>query len=105
RRARRGLAVTRVAVEGPGRRELAELVADHVLRDENRQEFLAVMHRERDADHLREDGRTARPGLEDLLRLRALRLDHLGHEVLVGEGAFFVPAGYFTPPFPCDGDR
>jgi hypothetical protein len=36
----------RVAVEGAGRGELAQLVADHVLGDEHRDELLAVVHRE-----------------------------------------------------------
>src|SRR5262249_22179122 len=88
RRARRRLPVTGVTVEGAGRSELAELVADHVLRDEDRQELLAVVDRERDAHHLGEDRRATRPGLQHLLRLRTLRLEHLDHQVLVDERTF-----------------
>ena len=44
------LAVARVAVERARRRELAELVADHVLGDEHRDELAAVVHREGQPD-------------------------------------------------------
>ena len=57
----------RVAVEGAGRRELAELVADHVLGDEHRDVLLAVVDAEGQADELRQDGRAARPGLDHVL--------------------------------------
>src|SRR6185312_9068046 len=50
-----------VAAEDAGRRELAELVADHRLADEDGDVFLAVVHRDRVTDHLREDRRRARP--------------------------------------------
>src|SRR6185312_2918104 len=40
-----------VAAEDAGRRELAELVADHRLADEDGDVFLAVVHRDRVTDH------------------------------------------------------
>ena len=43
----------RVALEDARRRELAELVADHVLGHVHRNELLAVVHRDGVADHLR----------------------------------------------------
>src|SRR5688500_15782759 len=47
------LLVAAVTVVGPGRGELAELVADHVLGHEHGLERLAVVHGERQADHVR----------------------------------------------------
>src|SRR5688572_28583774 len=55
-----------MALEGAGGRELAELVADHVLGDVHGNELAAVVDREGVAHHLRRDGRPARPGLHDL---------------------------------------
>src|SRR3569832_596747 len=90
RRAGGGLAVARVAVEGPGGRELAQLVADHVLVHEHGDELLPVVNREGQPHHRRDDGRSARPGLEDLLRL--LPLHDLLFLLVVGVvvGAFLV---------------
>ena len=58
------LLVGGVAGEVAGRRELAELHADHVLVDRHRHELAAVVDVERQADELRQDGRAARPGLD-----------------------------------------
>src|ERR1700744_6209824 len=44
-----------VRAEGTGGGELAELVADHRLRDEDRHVFFAVVDGDRVTDHLRED--------------------------------------------------
>ena len=43
-----------MAVEGAGRRELAELVANHFLVDRDRHVLLAVVDAERQADELRQ---------------------------------------------------
>jgi hypothetical protein len=59
-------------VERARRRELAELVADHVLRHEYRHEFAAIVDREREADRFRRDRAPPRPGLDDFLRLRVV---------------------------------
>src|SRR5882672_2529465 len=81
--------VAGVAVEGAGRRELAELVPHHVLRDEDRDELPAVVHGEGQADRIRSDRASPRPGLDDLLALsRRRRCDLLG-EVTVDESALF----------------
>jgi hypothetical protein len=53
-------------LEQPGRRELAELVPDHVLGDVHRDELPAVVHGQRVADHLGHDRGPPRPGLDDL---------------------------------------
>src|SRR3954454_10900709 len=58
------LLVGRVAVEGARRRELAELHSDHVFVDRHRHELAAVVDIEGQADELRQDRRTARPGLD-----------------------------------------
>src|SRR5512145_3056444 len=70
------LLVARVRVEGAGRRELAELVADHVLGDEHRDELPPVVDRERVAEQVGDHRRPPRPGLDDLLLARRVgRLD------------------------------
>src|SRR6266568_7004729 len=55
-----------MSFEEAGRRKFAKLVAHHILGDENRNKFLAVMDRKRVPDHLRNDGRAPGPGLQDL---------------------------------------
>ena len=62
-----GLLVGRVPVIGAGRRELAELVADHVFGDIDRHMLVAVVDAERQADELRQDRRAAAPDLDDLV--------------------------------------
>src|SRR4051794_10408358 len=61
---RAALLVGRVAVEGARRRKLAELHSDHVFVDRHRHELAAVVDIEGQADELRQDRRTARPGLD-----------------------------------------
>src|SRR5690349_289411 len=57
-------------------RELAELHADHLFVDRHRHELAAVVDIEGQADELRQDRRTARPGLDR--RAAALFLCSLG---------------------------
>src|SRR5581483_8139049 len=72
-----------MAAEVPGRRELAELVADHLLRHEHGHVLAAVVDGDRVADHLREDRGGARPGPEHGLRARGVhRLDPLQQPLL-----------------------
>src|SRR6185312_11547593 len=61
-----GFLVARMAVEGPGRRELAELVTHHFLVHRDRNVLLAVVDAEHEADELRQDGRAAAPDLDDV---------------------------------------
>src|SRR5207249_11332166 len=58
------LLVRGVAREEAGRRELAELHADHILVDRDGDELAAVVDIERQTDELRQDRGTARPGLD-----------------------------------------
>ena len=74
-----------MAVEVAGRRELAEFVPDHVLGHQHRQELVAVVDAEGQADELRQDGRAARPDLDDLVAARPARLLRLLQQVAVDE--------------------
>src|SRR6267142_1646383 len=69
-----GLLGLAVRLEGAGERELAELVADHVLGHVDGDELPAVVHGQRVADELRRDRGAPRPGLEHLLLARAVQL-------------------------------
>src|SRR6201982_1887275 len=62
-----GFLVARMAMEGTGRRELAELVTHHFLVDRDRHVLLAVVDTEDQADELRQDGRAAAPDLDDVV--------------------------------------
>ena len=66
--------VAAVPAEVARRRELAELVPDHVLGDVDRDVRLAVVHADRVADHRRHDRRSAAPGLDDALLARLVHL-------------------------------
>src|SRR3954468_9865477 len=80
-----------VTVERTGVRELAELVADHLLGDEDRDELAAVVDGEGQSDHLGNDHRTARVRRDDAAR--GVRLfgcnGHLLVKIGVDEGTFF----------------
>src|SRR5271168_573245 len=60
------LLVGGMAVERARRREFAELVADHFLRDRHRHVLVTVVDAERDADELRQDRRAAAPDLHHI---------------------------------------
>src|SRR6201996_9817310 len=71
------LLVGSVAGEVARRRELTQLVTDHVLVDGDRHELAAIVQAEGQADEIRQDRRAARPGLDRRARgglLRGLRL-------------------------------
>src|SRR5512134_47995 len=82
-----GLLVRRMTLAGARQRELAELVADHVFVDVDRNVLLAVVHGDRQADELRQDRRAARPGLDRLLVARCRRDFHLLQQMPVDERA------------------
>src|SRR6266540_6816801 len=81
-----------VTPERPGRRELAELVPDHRVRHEHRHVLAAVVHRQRVADHVRHDHRSAGPGLDDVLGALLVLRFHLLHQVVVDERALLQAA-------------
>src|SRR5690349_11720883 len=83
-----GFLVARMAMEGPGRRELAELVPDHFLVDRNRHVLLAVVDAERQADELRQDGRAAAPDLDHIVTAGRARGIGFFQERCLDERAF-----------------
>src|SRR3954451_6170765 len=72
-----------MALEEPRQRELAQLMPDHVFRDIDRHMAAAIMHADRVADHLREDGGVTRPGLEYPLGAGAVHRLHPREQALV----------------------
>src|SRR5579884_1529441 len=78
-----------VPLEDPRRRELAELVSDHVLGHVQPHELPAVVDQERLPDELRHDRAVAGPGLDRLAAAGALLPLHLAHQALVDVGPFF----------------
>src|SRR5205807_1169360 len=68
-----GLAVGRMAVEHPGRRELAEFVADHLFGDHDRNVLLPVVDAEGQPHELRQDGRAAAPDPDHFVAARRTR--------------------------------
>src|SRR3954469_18586301 len=78
-----------VRLEDARRRELAELVPDHVLRDVNRDVRLAVVDTDGVADELGRDGGTTGPGLDRLAGAAGLgRLLDFLQEVVVDKETF-----------------
>src|SRR6266536_1543331 len=75
-----------MAAEQPGRRELAELVADHLLGDEHGHVLAPVVDRDRVPDHLGEDRRGARPGADHPLVPGRVHFFDSFHEALFYEG-------------------
>src|SRR5208282_563840 len=82
------LLVGGMAVEGARRRELAELVADHLLRHEHGNVLVAVVDAEGQSDELRQDGRPAAPDLDDVRAARTARDVGLLQQIAVDERPF-----------------
>src|SRR5487761_410053 len=61
------LFVAGMAVKGPGRREFAELVADHILGHQDGDEFVPIIDAKGQPDELRKDRRAPRPGPDHLV--------------------------------------
>src|SRR5712671_3829711 len=74
-RTRRALRLTvrRMAVERARRRELPELVTDHLLGHQHRDMLLAVVDAEHQPDELRQDGRAPAPDPDHLVATRCAR--------------------------------
>ena len=81
-------------MEIAGGREFTQLVADHVFGHQHRDVLVAVIDAESDADELRQDGRTARPGLDDILAAGTARGLRLLEQIAVDERAFPNRAGH-----------
>src|SRR6516165_1081596 len=93
-----GLFVPGMAVESPGRRELAELMADHVLGHQHRNELVAVVDPEGEPDKLRKDRRPARPSPDYLVTARPARLLRLFEEITVDKRSLPYRACQELPP-------
>src|SRR3712207_1130180 len=89
----------RVALERARRRELAELVPDHVLRDVDRKVALAIVDGKRQPDHLRRDRRAPRPGLDRRRPARALAdaIDRLLHMIVNERALLYRTCHLFAP--------
>src|SRR5262249_13063437 len=73
-------------------------VADHRFGDVHRNMLAAVVHRKRVADHLRRDGRAARPRLDHALVAGFVHPFDLHPQVLVDERAFLQAARHGALP-------
>src|SRR5690349_18566420 len=82
------LLVGRVAMEGARRRELAELVTDHLLGHVDRDVLLAIVNAEGEPHELRQDGGAAAPHLDHFVAARAARGFGLLEQVAVDERPF-----------------
>jgi hypothetical protein len=82
--------IAMVAGEGASRREFAELVPYHILRDVNGDVLFAIVDRERKSDECRIDGRTARPSFDDLFLAGFLNGFNLFEKVVIHKRAFFA---------------
>src|SRR5437016_633639 len=85
-----------VAAEEAGRGELPQLVADHVLRDEQLDELPAVVHQERVADEVGYDGAVAGPGLQRVTVGRPLLALDLGQQALIDVRPFLQRTAHGT---------
>ena len=56
-----------MAVIGPGRSELAELMTDHIFGHDHGQELLTIVNAEGQTDELGQDSGATRPDLDDLV--------------------------------------
>src|SRR4051812_27518542 len=96
---RLGLFGFHVAAERAGKRELAQLVPDHVLGDEHGDEGLPVMHRDGLPHELGGNHRAAAPGLDGRLLGARARFLHLLQKVAVHERAFFLRSRHLGVPY------
>src|SRR5499427_7104529 len=87
--------VSDMAAERAGGGELPELVANHRLGDEHRDMFAAVMHRDRVAQHRRDDHGTARPRLDDVPRPLVVLAVHLLDQVVVHKGTLLKATRHY----------
>src|SRR5688572_5078877 len=78
-----------VSLEHPSGRELAELVPDHVLGHIHRDEFLAVVNRDRVPDHFGRNRRAPRPRLVNLALAGRIHVRNGLQKRRVNEGSLF----------------
>src|SRR6266511_1949551 len=90
------LLVARVTAERAGRRELTELVADHLLRDEDGHVLAAVVAGDRMTDHLGEDRRRTGPGADHPLLVHVVHRLDAAHQPLLDERSFLRRPGHLA---------
>src|SRR5574343_1697814 len=93
-----GFLVAWVTLERTRQGELAELVANHLILDVHGHVLLAVVHSNGQADELRQDGGTTRPGLDRLLVFCFDSLFNLGQQMMVNERTLFQRTSHFSLP-------
>ena len=84
-----------MAPERTGRGELAKLVADHVFIDVNRYVAAAIMDADGQSDHLRQDSRMPRPGLDDGLFVGPYHGIHVLHQFFINCRSLFFDLDIF----------
>src|SRR5215212_10785498 len=87
-----------MTLERAGQSELAELVPDHGLGDEHRDVLAPVVHGDRVPEHVGDDRRASRPGLDDVLRALVVLDFHLLEQVVVDERALLQAARHLCLP-------
>src|SRR5207244_4436288 len=92
-----------VTLERPGQRELTELVPDHGLGHEHGYVLAPVVYGDRVPEHLGDDRRTPRPGLDDVLGVPLVLHFHLLEQVVVDERTLLQAARHC--PIPASGWR
>src|SRR5215469_5740212 len=78
-----------MALKRPSRGKLTQLVSHHILCNVNRNELLAIVHRDGVPDHFREDRRPSRPRPDNLLFEAAVQQLDLLHQVIVYKRPLF----------------
>ncbi len=78
-----------MAFEGSGRRKFTQLVSHHVLGNVDGNEFSSVVHSDRVPYHLRNDGRSARPGFDDDGFIGLIQMLDLLQEMIIQKGSLF----------------
>src|SRR5438105_1432200 len=96
--------VAGVAVEGPGRSKLSELVPDHVLGHEHRNEFVAIIDAEGEPDELGKNGGSARPGPDDLVASRTARFLRFFQQIPIDKRPLPNRACHPSSPFTAGDD-
>src|SRR5205823_3255650 len=84
--------VLHVTPEGPRRGKFAELVPDHAFGYEDRDVLAAIVHRNSVTEHVRDDRRAPRPGLDHGLGTLVVLVVHLFEQVAVYERALLQAA-------------
>jgi len=79
------LAVSGMAVKGPGWREFSQFMADHVFGYKDRYEFFAVVHRKGLADQFGGNGGSTRPGLDNRFTASGILSSHLFQKTFIDE--------------------